>query len=140
MTKILFSVACMLGMLCVAPVAGAQANVEANTPAIAALKASMQNRHGQLAPHYDSGAVGLTKDGGVAMRDPSLVPLPQRQAVASLVAQENQERAALYKEIALANKKPEWEGDIRNTFAQRWVEKARPGWYYQNPSGAWTKK
>jgi uncharacterized protein len=140
MTRILFRIAFMLGILLVPPLALAQANLEANTPAISALKASMQNRHGQLAAHYASGAVGLTKDGNVALREPSLVPLPQRQAVTSLVAQENQDRAALYKEIALANKKPEWEGDIRNTFAQRWVQKAQPGWYYQNPSGAWTKK
>ena len=30
-------------------------------------------------------------------------------------------------EIARANGKPEWEGEIRNTFAQRWIEKASPG-------------
>jgi uncharacterized protein YdbL (DUF1318 family) len=44
-------------------------------------------------------------------------------------------------EIAKANGHPEWEGDIRKTFARRWVERgARPGWYYQNASGAWVKK
>ena len=41
---------------------------------------------------------------------------------------------------AQANKRPEWEGEIRSTFAQRWIERAQPGWYYQNPSGAWVHK
>jgi uncharacterized protein YdbL (DUF1318 family) len=118
----------------------AQANLEINTPAIASLQASMQQRHAQLAGFYASGAVGLTRDGNVALRDANAVPLAQRQQVNSLVAAENQDRAALYREIARANGKPEWESDIRTTFAQRWIQKAQPGWYYQNASGAWTRK
>jgi hypothetical protein len=118
----------------------AQANLEINTPAIASLQASMQQRHAQLAGFYASGAVGLTRDGNIALRDANAVPLAQRQQVNSLVAAENQDRAALYREIARANGKPEWESDIRATFAQRWIQKAQPGWYYQNASGAWTRK
>ncbi len=118
----------------------AQANLEANTPAIAALQASMQKRHAELAPLYASGAVGLTRDGFIALRDPNAVPLPQRQQVNGLVAAENPDRAALYREIARANGKPEWENDIRTTFAQRWIDKAQGGWYYQNSAGAWTRK
>jgi uncharacterized protein len=118
----------------------AQANLEINTPAIAALQASMQQRHGQLAGFYASGAVGLTRDGNVALRDANAVPLPQRQQVNSLIAAENQDRAALYREIARANGKPEWENDIRATFAQRWIQKAQPGWYYQDAGGVWTRK
>jgi uncharacterized protein YdbL (DUF1318 family) len=118
----------------------AQANLEINTPAIASLQASMQQRHAQLAGFYASGAVGLTRDGNIALRDANAVPLAQRQQVNSLIAAENQDRAALYREIARANGKPEWESDIRTTFAQRWIQKAQPGWYYQNASGAWTRK
>src|SRR4051812_32354795 len=80
----------------------AQANLEINTPAIAALQASMQKRHAELAPFYASGAVGLTRDGYIALRDANAVPLPQRQQVNGLVAAENQDRASLYKEIARA--------------------------------------
>jgi uncharacterized protein YdbL (DUF1318 family) len=118
----------------------AQANLEINTPAIARLQASMQQRYAQLAGYYASGAVGLTRDGDIALRDANAVPLAQRQQVNSLVAAENQDRAALYREIARANNKPEWESNIRSTFAQRWIEKARPGWYYQNTSGNWVRK
>ena len=118
----------------------AQANLEINTPGIAAIQSGMQKRHGELAPLYTSGAVGLTRDGNVALRDPATVPLAQRAAVNGLIAAENQDRASLYREIARANNHPEWEGDIRNTFGQRWIDRAQGGWYYQNASGAWARK
>lgn len=124
----------------VAGVALAQANLEVNTPGVASLKSGMQQRHAQLAAFYASGAVGLTRDGNIALRDANAVPLAQRQQVNSLIAAENQDRAALYREIARANSKPEWENDIRATFAQRWIEKAQAGWFYQNPSGTWVRK
>lgn len=120
--------------------AAAQANLEINTPGVAALQASMQQRHGVLAPLYVSGAVGLTRDGNVALRDPAAVPLAQRAAANGLVAAENQDRAALYREIARANNHPEWEANIRATFAQRWIDRAQSGWYYQTAAGAWVRK
>ena len=121
-------------------IAHAQANLEINTPAIAAIQKSMQQRFAELKPFLDSGAVGLTRDGNVALRDANAVALPQRQQVNALIAAENADRAALYREIARANGKPEWENEIRNTFAQRWIERAPAGWYYQNASGAWVQK
>jgi uncharacterized protein YdbL (DUF1318 family) len=127
-------------LLVAAGSASAQANLEVNTPAIAALQASMQQRHAELAPLFGNGAVGLTRDGFVALRDANAVSLAQRPQVNALVAAENQDRAALYREIARANGKPEWENEIRNTFAQRWIDKAQGGWYYQNNAGAWTRK
>ncbi len=58
-----------------------------------------------------------------------------------LVAEDNKDREALYTEIAKANGHPEWAGDIRKTFARRWVERgAQPGWYYQNAAGSWAQK
>ena len=139
-TAIFFTAAlAALASLLPAPVLG-QVNLEINTPAIAALQRSMQQRHSQLASLYNSGAVGFTRDGNVALRDAKAVPLAQRQQVNALIASENQDRAALYREIARANGHPEWENDIRATFAQRWVSRAQRGWYYQNASGAWVRK
>jgi len=117
----------------------AAADLEINTPAISSLKNSMQARHGQLAAYYASGAVGLTRDGLVAMHDANAVPLKDRQSVNSLISAENNDRNALYKEIASANGHPEWESEVRGTFAQRWVQKAQGGWWYQDGSG-WVKK
>lgn len=114
-------------------------DLEVNTPAISAIKNSMQARHNQLAPHYASGAIGLTKDGLIAVRDTTAVPLKDRQGINALVAAENADRNALYKEIAAGNGHPEWRGDIQGTFAGRWIDKAQGGWYYQNDAG-WVKK
>lgn len=130
----------LLAAMLLPQVAAAQANLEINTPAINAIKNAMTARHAQLEPFLASGAVGLTRDGMVALRDANAVPLNQRAAVNALVAQDNQDRAALYREIARANSHPEWEADIRNTFAQRWIERAPAGWWYQDAAGGWKKK
>jgi hypothetical protein len=121
-------------------IAQAQGNLEVDTPAIAALKAAMQARHGKLAVHYASGAVGVAGDGTIQLRDANAVPLAQRQQVANLVAAENSDRAALYREVARANGHAEWEPEVRKTFAQRWIGKAQAGWYVQGPSGQWARK
>ncbi len=118
---------------------GQQPNIDISSPEVQRVKASMEARHATLKPHYDSGAVGLTGDGLVDLRDANAVPLAQRNVVKSLVAQENADRKALYREIAIANGQPQWEGQIQSVFAQRWVAKAQSGWYYQD-SGGWKKK
>jgi uncharacterized protein YdbL (DUF1318 family) len=133
MKKLLFT------LLLLPILALAAADLEINTPAISGLKSSMQARHTQLAALYSSGAVGLTRDGLIAVHDANAVPLKDRQAVNSLVAAENNDRNALYKEIASANGHPEWESEVRSTFAQRWVQKAQGGWWYQDANG-WAKK
>jgi uncharacterized protein YdbL (DUF1318 family) len=121
------------------PAAHAQVDLDVSSPEIRAITASMETRHGSLAKYYTSGAVGLTSDGMVEVRDQNVIPLPERNAVRKLVADENKDRAALYTEIAKANNHPEWEGDIKATFAKRWIAKAQSGWYYQE-GGAWKQK
>ncbi len=138
MKKILFALMLVSGLLA-SQLSQAAADLEINTPAIAALQNSMQSRHGKLVNFYASGAVGLTKDGLIAVKDASAVPLKDRQSLNSLVAAENADRNNLYKEIAAANAHPEWEAEIRSTFAQRWVQKAQSGWFYQDGSG-WVKR
>jgi uncharacterized protein len=123
----------------VAP-AHAQANLNIETPAIRQLTQSMEVRHGQLKKYYDSGAVGLTRDGLVQVRDQNLVPLAERNSVRKLVAEENADRTNLYREIAVANGHTEWEADIRTTFAERWASKAAAGWWHQDEAGAWKQK
>ena len=119
--------------------AAAGADLEVNTPAISALKVSMQARHSQLSPFYGAGAVGLTKDGMIAVKDAAAVPLSQRGSLSGLVSAENADRTSLYKEIATANSHPEWQNEIQSTFAGRWIDKAQSGWWYQS-GGGWVKK
>lgn len=138
MKKILLSLM-LLGTLLISQLVVAAADMEVNTPAITAVKNSMQSRHGQLAPFYASGAIGLTKDGFIAVKDANAVPLSQRGSLTGLVKEENTDRATLYKEIAQANGHPEWQAEIQSTFAGRWIDKAQAGWWVQG-AGGWVKK
>lgn len=118
--------------------AAAEADININSPAINALKAQMKARHNQLEPFYNSGAIGLTDDGLITVRDAKAIALKDRNKVNGLVADENKDRKALYAEIARANGHPEWEDDIRQTFAKRWISNAAKGWWYQQ--GGWKQK
>jgi len=125
------------------PAAQAQdaANVDISSPEIRAIQSSMASRFGQLRKFFDSGALGLTQDGLVQIRDAGSLSLPDRGLLNRLVAEDNKDREALYTEIARANGHPEWAGDLRKIFARRWVERgAQAGWYYQNAAGAWVQK
>ena len=116
-------------------------NISVQSGAIDAIRARTHERfQGALGALLDSGAVGFTSDGMVAVRDATKVPLDQRAQANATVADENRDRTALYREIANANNHPEWEPQIRATFAKGWIEKARAGWYYQDAAGAWQRK
>lgn len=124
----------------VVPAAHAQADIDISSPAIRALTASMKDRAADLDPFFVSGAIGLTADGLIEIRDANSVPLADRNRLRKLVSDDNADRNALYREIATANGHPEWEADIRSTFAERWVANARAGWYYKSAAGAWKQK
>lgn len=133
--------AMLLDLLIPAAYAADTPNIRIQTPATEAIRGRMHDRfQGALGDLLDSGAVGFTHDGMVAMRDAAKVPLSQRAQANATVADENRDRTALYGEIANANNHPEWAPQIRATFAKSWIEKARAGWYYQNAAGAWQKK
>ncbi len=119
----------------------AEAALNVSSPAVSRIKSSMGARFGELEKFFASGAVGLTRDGLIEVRDINAVALPDRATVKRLVSEDNADRAQLYTEIARASNHPEWEADIKKSFARRWVATgAKPGWYYQDDSGAWKQK
>jgi len=120
--------------------AHAEADININTPAITTLRNSMKARASSLKPFYESGAIGLTANADVGIRDQSLISLKERNKTKKLVADENRDRGALYAEIARANDHPEWEAEIRATFAKVWVEEVAVGTWYQDAAGAWAQK
>jgi hypothetical protein len=118
-----------------------EADITIRTPAIQAIQDRMATRFQTgLQPHFDSGALGFGNDGRVVLRDPTRVGLRDRVSVSQLVADENRDRDAVYREIAVANNHPEWEAQIRETFARQWVASARAGWWYQAADGSWKQK
>ena len=111
----------------------------ASSPQIEQIKARMASRFGELRPFLDSGAVGLTGDGLVAVHDANAASMAERARMNQLVNAENKDRKALYQAIADANNQPGWAGQIQKTFAERWISQAQSGWWYQS-GGGWKKK
>lgn len=121
--------------------AGDTPDLRVHTPEVNAIHARMRQRYKQTMHQLlDDGLVGFTRDGLVAVRNPSAIPLSRRAMVNSAVAADNGDRNALYKAIAKANGHADWEAKIRNIFASIWIGKAHAGWYVQTADGTWKKK
>jgi uncharacterized protein YdbL (DUF1318 family) len=119
----------------------AQVNVDVSTPAIRALRASMQNRFPQLKPFYDKSAVGENNNGFIEVRGTAGLNLQEQARINQLVDQENKDRTALYREIMTANKfGPEALPQIQKIFANSWRNNSQAGWSTQNDAGQWVKK
>ena len=116
-------------------------NVDFNATSsqIEQIKARMAGRFGELRPFLDKGAIGLTADGLIAVRDAGAAEMRDRARMNQLVSAENKDRKALYQAIAEANNQPSWAAQIQKTFAERWITQANKGWWYQS-GGAWKKK
>jgi uncharacterized protein YdbL (DUF1318 family) len=120
--------------------AQSQPDITIRTPAIQAIQARMESCFNSvLRAQFDSGALGFGADGLIVVRDPSKLAIKDRVAVNAAVADDNRDRNAVYREIAVANGHPEWEPRIREVFARQWIASARPGWWYQQ-GGAWKQK
>ena len=116
-------------------------DITIKTPAIQAIQARMASRFdSDLRSGFDSGALGFTRDGLVVVRDAGKLALKDRVAVNQAVADDNRDRKAVYREVAVANNHPEWEAQIRGVFAKQWIDSARSGWWYQDASGGWKQK
>lgn len=116
-------------------------NVDVSTAAIRALKDAMKSRAPQLKPYLSAGNVGIGRDGMLVVRGLDGVALGEQAKVRRLVEAENNDRKALYADIAEANGYGrERIVDIQRIFAETWIAKAEKGWPIQSPSGDWTKK
>jgi uncharacterized protein YdbL (DUF1318 family) len=118
----------------------AEANLSIDSPDIRKLRASMEKRFASLLPNYRAGYIGIKADGFVTVREGADIPLKDRNQVGKLVAAENQDRQRLYQAIADANGHPEWQDQIKATFAERWILNAQPGWWVQSSNGSWKQK
>jgi uncharacterized protein YdbL (DUF1318 family) len=118
-----------------------QADITLSSAAIDEITAKLKGRfNDSLKVHLDNNVVGFTNDGLVEIVDAGQLGLKDRQMVKKLVADENRDRIALYREMAIANNHPEWEEQITNAFVKQWIQQAKAGWSYQNEAGQWVKK
>ncbi|WP_244858617.1 MULTISPECIES: DUF1318 domain-containing protein [Lysobacteraceae] len=116
-------------------------DISIKAPAIQAIQARMESRFdASLRKGFDAGALGYSNDGLVVLRDPAQLELKDRVGMQSAVNDDNRDRKALYREMAVANGHPDWEGKLRAIFAKQWVDSAHGGWWYQDAGGAWKQK
>jgi len=118
--------------------AHAEANLSVDSADIRRITAEMRARFVELNPFYDQGVLAIQADGLLTTK--GNVSLKDRNKLNKLIAAENADRYKLYQAIADANGHPEWAGQIKSTFAQRWITNAQPGWWYQTANGSWKQK
>ena len=121
-------------------VAHAQDATSVSNAAIRGLKQTLADNHRQLAPFYASGAVGITNDGYLAVRDDSALSLQDKAQVKRLVASDNDTRKKLYQEVATALNVPGETAKVAAVFADEWRSKAAGGWWVQADDGSWKRK
>ena len=122
-------------------VAQAQDATTVSNAAIRGLKQTISSHHQQLKPFYDKGAVGITRDGYLEVRDTSGLNLGEVANLRKLVNQDNEARRQLYREVANALKLDASQvSKIEDIFAKQWRGKAASGWWVQQDNGSWGKK
>src|SRR3546814_3051276 len=79
-------------------------DISLKTPAIQAIQARMAGRFDSpLRAHFDSGALGFTGNGEVAVRDASKIALSERVAVNKAFADQKRDARAVYRETGRAS-------------------------------------
>lgn len=113
-----------------------------SNPAIRKIIDSRGRRAPQLAPYKKLGVIGEGRDGFLVVRKlDALKDLRKRAEVQKLVREENDDRRALYREIAAATGvDPSQIAKVGETYAATLREVARPGEWIQLPDGSWQQK
>jgi uncharacterized protein YdbL (DUF1318 family) len=121
--------------------AHAEVNINISSPAISEITARMKDRYDLDLKHYlDAGVIGFSNLGFIEVLNEKELDLKDRQKLKKLVADENRDRKALYRELAVANGHPEWEQEIQNVFVKQWHQQAHSGWMFQSTEGSWSSK
>ncbi|BCS52715.1 DUF1318 domain-containing protein [Geobacter sp. SVR] len=119
----------------------------ADMPEVNKAYAEMSQRLPRLTALFDSGAVGLTNQGLVTVRDKSKLSAADE----GMIAAENQSRKTLVGSMAKAilklGKQKESKGALDQvmgkaaaTYAETRRDAARPGWWMQLQNGRWVQK
>lgn len=108
------------------------------TPAVRRIMSRFPESRGD----FESGVIGVTSDGYVALRDPGA----GNATLHALISRENLDRSILYAASALevGHGSNDWFGDWmpyeRASFAREWVAQAPAGWWHRNDRGEWLRK
>ena len=120
--------------------AEAEADFDVQSRSVMAIRKSLAERYAILKEHFQAGVIGFTHNGLIATRESGRLAPDIRLRIELLVAEDNKDRGTLYREIARANGRPDWESQFQHVFAERWISRAPVGWYYRESGGQWVKK
>lgn len=117
-------------------------NLNVNTPAVRTLKEAMDARAATLAKFKEAGQIGEGRDGLLAARTMEGLGLGEKKGLEDLIAAENADRRALYKEILTANGLTDADADrVMAQAARARYAAAASGHYVQDmQTGGWVKK
>jgi len=121
--------------------AHAEVNINISSPAIVDITNRMKERYdSSLKTYLDNAVIGFSNQGFIEILDAKSLGLKDRQKAKKLVADENRDRKALYRELAVANGHADWEESIQNVFVKTWRDQAHSGWKFQDAEGVWQTK
>lgn len=122
-----------------APAQKRKINVDALTPLVKSIQASLKARYKKLLAFYKLGAVGEDRKGFLVLRQLEKLSLKQKRDVKGLVKAENKDRLNLYRELARVNGLAEKQvAEIGKVFATQWQAKCHPGWWIEKKK--WERK
>jgi len=118
------------------PVAHAAENMKTASPRVEAIAKSMRERHPKIEPYKNNGCFGENNRGYLELRDcPELEDGDTKNELQKLMAAENQDRKALYAEIARLNKEHGLSvSTVEEIYAMQRLRRAGSGDKVQLPS------
>jgi len=110
-------------------------DLNVKNPAIETVRARMTQRAAKLNAWKDKGAVGEEVNGLVSDRQAAGLSLAEKKEMRDLVAAENEDRYALFREIRIAHNIADSElSKVTGAFAAAQREAAAPAHLVQNPA------
>lgn len=109
-------------------------DISIETPAIKQIISSRTKRYKEIEPFLDSGVLAEGMDAFLTIRDQAGLDLKALTQLKKLMKDENDDRAALYREILSANKldvTKENLDQVQEQFVKAIRNKMKPGHYYQ---------
>lgn len=120
--------------------AGEAVNLKLSTPAIEKISTRMAARAGKIGSYKAAGSAGEASTGLLEARPIPAQSLHEKKAELDAIRAENDDRTALFRELALANGLADTE-KISVAYARAMRQSAPPDCPVQNPnSGAWLLK
>jgi hypothetical protein len=131
----------MVLALCLGAAAGEHhIDLNASTPAILKIKARISSRESKLVAYKDSGHAGEAANGLIEARSISGMNLAERKSFRDALAAENDDRAALFRELALVHR-IEDASIAATAYAHFKGDNAAPRHWVQHPkTKAWVLK